>query len=289
MRLRPLLLSLCLALAGAPAFAQTAAAPQPAPLPPVAAGAPIEARHMASHRAAYRLTLDRARENSDVARAEGVMLFEVVDACDGWATRQRLTLTLTDRDGNQIESVSDYNTYESRDGTRLRFSLTQTSQGAVSSRVQGEAELTPQGGTVRYEQPTAREVALPAGTLLPMQHTIAALNAVRSGTRILALPLFDGTNADGPQDTTTVLAPWTAAQPQDRFPALANLGSARMRIAFFDRDASQQNGGAGTPDYEVSLRYYENGVADELKMDFGEFVVDGRLAELALLPSPCGG
>lgn len=286
MRLRSAL-TVCLALAGAPAFAQTAAAPQPAPPPPVAAGAPIEARHMVSHRAAYRLTLDRTRENSDVARAEGVMLFEVVDACDGWATRQRLTLTLTDRDGNQVESVSDYNTYESRDGTRLRFSLTQTSQGAVSSRTQGEAEVTPQGGTVRYEQPATRQVALPPGTLLPMAHTIAALNAVRAGNRILAVPLFDGTNAEGPQDTTTVMAPWAAAQPQDRFPALAQLGSSRMRIAFFDRNAGQQGSGAGTPDYEVSLRYYENGVADELKMDFGEFVVDGRMAELALLPSPC--
>ncbi|MDB5381290.1 MAG: hypothetical protein JWO26_922, partial [Rhodospirillales bacterium] len=26
---------------------------------------------------------------------------------------------------------------------------------------------------------------------------------------------------------------------------------------------------------------------DELKMDFGEFVVDGRMVELAVLPSPC--
>ena len=48
-----------------------------------------------------------------------------------------------------------------------------------------------------------------------------------------------------------------------------------------------QGGGAATPDYEVSMRYYENGVPDELKMDFGEFVVDGRLGELQPIPSPC--
>ena len=35
------------------------------------------------------------------------------------------------------------------------------------------------------------------------------------------------------------------------------------------------------------MRYFENGVADELKMDFGEFVVDGRLGELQAIPSPC--
>ncbi|MES2710328.1 MAG: DUF1849 family protein [Pseudomonadota bacterium] len=251
-------------------------------------GTPIEARHMAGHRAAYRLTLDRARENSDIAQASGAMLFEVLDACDGWTVRQRLTLKLVDRDGNETETVSDYSTYETRDGARLRFALTQSSQGAVSSQVQGEAEVTAAGGTVRFVQPQPRETPLPQGTLLPMAHTIATLNAARAGSRILAVPLLDGTTAGGAQDTTTVMSPWQAAAMTDpRFSALVPLGSSRMRIAFFDRDPGSQSGGAGTPDYEVSLRYYENGVADELKMDFGEFVVDGRMVELVVLPSPC--
>lgn len=251
-------------------------------------GSPIEARHMVGHRAAYRLTLDRARDNSDVAQASGAMLFEVLDACDGWTVRQRLTLKLVDRDGNETETVSDYSTYETRDGTRLRFSLTQSSQGAVSSQVQGEGEVTAAGGAVRFVQPEARELPLPPGTMLPMAHTIATLNAARAGSRILAAPLLDGTTAGGAQDTTTVMSPWQATVTVDpRFAALAPLGSSRMRIAFFDRDPGSQSGGAGTPDYEVSLRYFENGVADELKMDFGEFVVDGRLAELVVLPSPC--
>lgn len=271
-----------LALAFGMAFTAGGAAAQ------VPLGTPLEARHMVGHRAAYRLTLDRARDNSDVAQASGAMLFEVLDACDGWTVRQRLTLKLVDRDGNETETVSDYSTYETRDGTRLRFSLTQSSQGAVASQVQGEGEVTAAGGVVRYLQPQPREVPLPPGTLLPMAHTIATLNAARAGGRILAAPLLDGTTASGAQDTTTVMSPWQATVTVDpRLAALAPLGSSRMRIAFFDRDPGSQSGGAGTPDYEVSLRYFENGVADELKMDFGEFVVDGRLMELAVLPSPC--
>jgi hypothetical protein len=59
-----------------------------------------------------------------------------------------------------------------------------------------------------------------------------------------------------------------------------------MRVAFFDRNDTS-GGGASAPDYEVGLRYWENGVADELKMDFGEFVVDGKMEELKLLPGNC--
>ncbi|WP_240046974.1 cell envelope integrity EipB family protein [Paracraurococcus ruber] len=255
------------------------------PAPLLAAEPGAEA--MVGHRAAYRLTLDKVRENSDIARAEGVMLYEVVDSCDGWATRQRFTLRVTDRDGQDVETASDYSTFETKDGKRIRYSLTQTSQGAVSQRIAGEAEVTPEGGTARYTAPEAKEEDLPKGTLLPMLHTIRSLAAARAGTRMLVVPLFDGTSADGAQDTTTVISAWTPPQPNARFPDLAKLGSARMRVAFFDRDAGGAGGGASAPDYEVGLRYFENGVADDLKMDFGEFSVDGKLQELALLPNPC--
>ena len=256
-------------------------------LPGIPHAAQPGAEAMASHRAGYTMTLDRARDATSIARAEGVMLYEVVDACDGWATRQRFSLTITDRNGQDVETASDYSTYETKDGHSLRFSLTQTSQGAVSQRVAGEAEVTPDGGTVRYTEPQAKEEALPPGTLLPMLHTIRALAAARAGQRLLVTPLLDGTDPDGAQDTTTVLSGWTQPQPNDRFPVLATLGSARMRVAFFDRNAGSAGGGASAPEYEVGLRYFENGVADELNMDFGEFTVNGRMRELEMLPGGC--
>lgn len=244
--------------------------------------------HMLAHRAAYRLKLDSVRDNASIEQAEGIMLFEVIDACDAWASRQRFTLLVGDRDGNIVETTSDYATLEAKDGSSLRFSLTQMTGGAVTSRVAGDAMITPQGGRIRYQEPAATEEDLPPGTILPMIHTLRSLAAARAGQRIFVAPLFDGTSAEGAQDTTTIISGgWLAPQPNASFPLLTTLSSARMRIAFFERNGTGQGGGAATPDYEVSMRYYENGVADELKMDFGEFVVDGRLGELQPIPSPC--
>jgi len=257
------------------------------PMAPAQAAEP-GAEHMLAHRAAYRLKLDSVRDNASIEQAEGIMLFEVIDACDAWASRQRFTLLVGDRDGNVVETTSDYATLEAKDGSSLRFSLTQMTGGAITSRVAGEATITPQGGRIRYQEPAATEEDLPEGTILPMIHTLRSLAAARAGQRIYVAPLFDGTSADGAQDTTTIISGgWVGPQPNANFPLLSTLGSARMRIAFFDRNATGQGGGAATPDYEVSMRYFENGVADELKMDFGEFVVDGRLGELQPIPSPC--
>jgi len=240
---------------------------------------------MAAHRAAYRLDLAEGR-NSGIAAVRGAMVFDVNDACEGWTTRQRLTMNVVDRDGQEVETVSDYATYEAKDNSRLRFSLTQSSQGAVSQRVAGEAELNAGGtGRVRYSEPAGTEADLPAGTLLPMRHTVLTVEAARAGQRLLAAPLFDGTNDDGAQDTTTIIANWSAEAGKTAFPLLANLASGRMRIAFFDRATG--GAGAGQPEYEVGLRYYENGVADDLIMDFGEFSVRGTLLELVAVPGGC--
>jgi hypothetical protein len=274
-----------LALMAAPAAAQTT--PAAAPQHGVSAER-LQAgiRAMVAHRAAYRLDLGEGR-NSGITSVRGAMVFDVQDACEGWATRQRMTMTVVDRDGQEVDTVSDYATYEAKDGSRLRFSLTQTTGGAVSQRVAGEAELNPDGsGRVAFSEPAGKVEELPAGTILPMRHTVLSVEAARAGRRILAAPLFDGTSDEGAQDTTTVISNWgPAAAGEARFPLLAGQASGRMRIAFFERGAATS--GASQPDYEVGLRYFENGVADELAMDFGEFSVTGRMLELTSLPGGC--
>ena len=277
------LLALALILPATPGLTQ-GAKDAPAATAPLA---PLTARALASHRGIYSLTLDRARENATIVDVSGAMLFEIIDACESWASRQRFTMTLRDREGTELETGSDYATLESMDGRTLRFSLTHMTQGAIKSRVAGQAELTPDGsGVARYSEPEVKELPIPPGTLLPNTHTIAALNAARAGQRLLVAPIFDGTTADGAQQTTTVLSPWQGPQPVPEAPSLSTLGSSRMRIAFFEPDG-EQAGGARTPSYEVSLRYFENGVADDMIMDFGDFTVRAKLMKLENAPGGC--
>ncbi|RVT99212.1 DUF1849 family protein [Rhodovarius crocodyli] len=267
-------------LAGIAAVSLAWALPATAAEPQEGAGA------MLAHRAAYRLNLDRVRDQGGVQRAEGAMVFEIQDACEGWTTRQRFTLVVTDRDGNRIETSSDYSTFEAKDGSRLRFSLTQMTEGAVTQRISGEATRNPDGtGRVTYQDPAPNETQLPRGTLFPMMHTIRALATARAGQRILAAPLMDGTDEDGAQETSTfMIGAMQEPQANPRFPAMAGQAAQRMRISFFEPGSQA---GAGTPNYEVALRYYANGVADDVHMDFGEFSVAGELLELAPTPGGC--
>lgn len=272
------LAAVCLLLG--PGILPGLAAAAPAP-PPARPSVPL-----AAHRALYQLTKSSAvaaRGGREIAAAHGTMGYEVVDVCDGWATRQRLNMTITNADGQDTDMDSDYATWESKDGLSFRFHMVQKSDSAVTNQTDGSAHLTRTGGVgeVEYRLPKATKATLPAGTLFPMMHTLAIINAAREGRKFLALPLFDGTDDNGFEYSSIAVMDWKPPfQTEHSF--LNPLASTRVRIAFFDHTSED-----ATPTYEVAMRYWENGVADNMVMDFQDFVMSAKLTELAPLPKRC--
>lgn len=242
------------------------------------------AADLVPHTALYRLTLDHTKDGGVVA-ATGRMAFEMIDACDGWAVQQHLDLTLTNEGGQDVHMVSDYTTFEGKDGLSLRFRMHQANDGETPDDVSGTAKLDSPGGPglVSYDQPKTSTHKLPAGTLFPTAHTARILDEAVKRKKFLSLPLFDGTSAEGEQDSSVVMTGWDKPSPA-KLAALANLPNGRVRIAFFDRKASD---GSDGPDYEVAMRYFANGVADDMQMDFGDFVVAAKINKLTINKSSC--
>ena len=264
---------------GGPSTAD-AAGVLPAATPPLPARPAVP---LAAHRALYRLALDATRGNRQVAAAHGTMGYEVTDTCDGWASRQRLRMTISSGEGQDTEMESDYVTWESKDGTNFRFHMVQKTDSTVTSQTEGGARLTRAGGAgeARYRVPKDLKVALPAGTLFPMAHTAAILAAAREGRKFIALPLFDGTDEKGFEDSSAAIVDWKPPFPT-KHSLLTPLANTRVRLAFFDRSA-----GGIVPSYEVGMRYWENGVADDMQMDFGDFAMRATLTELSPIPRRC--
>ena len=258
-------------LASAPVWAVNSPTPAHTPVP------------LAAHRALYKLSLASTRGGREVTGASGTMGYEVSDVCDGWASRQRLRMTITSGDGQDMDMDSDYATWESKDGLSLRFHMVEKTDGSITSQTDGTARLTRAGGPgeVTYNVPKDTKVALPAGTLFPMMHTLAVINAARDGKKFAAFPLFDGTAENGVEDSSIAIIDWKAPYPTKQA-MLSPLASTRVRIAFFDHAS-----GSSTPTYEAAMRYWENGVADDMLMDFGDFVMHATLNELVPLPRHC--
>jgi len=255
---------------------------------PAAPAAPVPdaALPFVGQRALYTLTLAAPHDTSVVA-GSGRMGFEVLDACDGWAVRQRLEMTLVNSEGAVTHTLSDYATWEAKNGLVFRFHTLDLTNGEVTDRLAGEAHLDRTGGPgeVVYSEPSHSTVALPAGTLFPMAQTEAIILAARAGKKFMASPLFDGTDTTGASWSSVAIEGWDPAQPQageGRFAALAGLPSTYVRVAFFSHEPSVM-----LPDFQIGMRYFLNGVADDLAMDFSEFSMRGRMVHLSILPSHC--
>lgn len=233
--------------------------------------------------AIYDLTLSKVRTH-DVTGATGVMRFSVIDGCTGWGTTQDMTLLIRNADGSLNKSVTDYMTWETKDGKNLTFTLRESdNDGKPKIDDAGTATRDPTTGTgtVTYTTPAGRLMPLPPGTLFPMLHTETLLADGTAGKKIISVPLFDGTEATGAQSTFIAILGHQGPEKSE-FPALAKLPSTNVDIAFFDRGNQDQN-----PNFRSQMRYYDDGVATDIMLDFGDFVMHGKLEKLSIPPSTC--
>ncbi len=264
---RPLALFALLAMSSAPSL-----------VPGCAKADGITGQH-----ALYKLILSKLRTH-DITGATGEMRFDVVDGCTGWATTQHMTLILRNVDGSLQKSVTDYITWESKDGKTLTFTLRESdNDGKEQIDDAGIATHKPDGsGIVSYTTPASTQIRLPPGTLFPMQHTNALLAAGRQGQVFISPLLFDGTSANG-ADATFVTILGHHGPETTPWAALNTVPSTDVDIAFFDRKNDDEN-----PGFRSSMRYFDDGVATNMVMDFGDFVMNADLTQLAIPASPCG-
>jgi hypothetical protein len=250
------------------------------PLP--AAAASGAASGLTGQHALYDFTLTKLRTH-DITGASGQMSFDVVDGCTGWATTQHMILIIRNVDGTLNKSVSDYMTWETKDGKNLTFATRESdNDGPEQMDEAGSATRNADGsGIVTYTAPTKVQYTLPAGTLFPMLHTEALLAAGDNGQSFISPLLFDGTDTTGAQATFVSVLKHHPAEKTE-WPALNTIPSTDVDIAFFARKSDDE-----TPNFRTSMRYFDNGVADNLVLDFGDFAMTGKLARLTVPPSPC--
>lgn len=238
---------------------------------------------IAPHRAVYDLSLAKARSSRAASSVDGTMTFSWKDVCDGWSIAYDTEMELVFPERGTRSVAWRYTSWESNDSTRMRFFLQRYTNGRQTLARRGRAEKGPDGGEAVITEPEERTIALEAGTLFPGEHSRALINAAREGKRFVYEKVFDGTGEnDGLFVANAVVLEEKAGSPPDVDSALLKgTPSWRMNLAFYAPDSTE-----GTPQSEQSVRYYANGIAGTLTLDYGDFVVRATLAELTALDRP---
>lgn len=233
------------------------------------------------HEAVYELKL--ASQPDTIASVDARIALQLKpDGCEGLSLDYRFVARFHQSD--EI-TVTDQQTLsrESRIGDRFEFETKTLVDGAPQETVKGTAENAGGATRVAFTKPVERKAELPLANF-PLHHTNVLIESALAGKRVVEAKIFDGDNEPDKNLTTTALIVPTkvgeASEPnaaiRDR---VEGLRSWRITESYFNDDSN----GDGLPIFETRYRLYENGVTDELYMDFGDYALAGKLGRLEYL------
>jgi len=239
---------------------------------------------IAPHRALYSMTLGSARNDSGVVDARGTMDYEWGETCDGWTIEQRYRLRMRYGETPDVDIVSSFVTWESKDGLRYRFNQKQSRNGELDQDIRGEAKLDApgKGGSVEFTKPKPQTLKLDPGVLFPSAHTILLIDKAREGENFLSRQVFDGaTDENAVQVSAAIGVKITADPAAVKLSPLLQRPGWRVRLAFFPVDTSVEK-----PDYELGMRLLDNGVSQDMLIDYGEYSIRAKLDDIEPLAKP---
>ncbi len=253
--------------------------------------APKMPTKLAAHRAIYEMTLDDARSASGITGIDGRMVFEFTGSeCDGYSLNMRMVTQMTDSQGQTNLTDLRSSTWEQGDGQKFRFQSAQYLNDKLGDVTMGRAvrETPNEAVKVKLSQPSTDELNLSGPLLFPTQHSLALIEAARTGRNLFQARVYDGSEKGRKvYDTTAFIG--TEVQPGNdakletaaKDKGLGELASWPVSIGYFEA-----KGGDLTPSYQIDFRLYENGVSRELLIDYGDFSIHGTLSSLEYLKAP---
>jgi len=216
-------------------------------------------------------------------------VFEIAgNACEGYTMSQRLVVWMGN--GDEGDQLLDFrvSTFESGDGGLYRFSSRTYLDDRIVEQATGTAERKPGSVEVALDNPDKKSLSFDSSVMFPSQHLHALLAAARSDQRFFSTGIYEGAGQGERADTVTAVI-GSAERGDDPDGLISGKKAWPVSIAYFSEDGSKEDKtGEEVPDYQMSFVLFENGVAGDLQMNYGDYILSGKLEKLdALDTSEC--
>jgi outer membrane protein OmpA-like peptidoglycan-associated protein len=171
-------------------------------------------------------------------------------------------------------------------GPMATLAAQETTAKPAGNPVEILLEPTTRGGVASFSKPEQVTIPLRPGVLFPTAHTLFLIDQAQAGVRFVVRRVFDGTTVDDATTISAVIGPTLkpGEENADEHPIkspLLDRPSWHMRLGFFPADSKAEE-----PDYELGMRLMDNGVSQNMALDYGDYIVDARLDHIEPLPHP---
>jgi hypothetical protein len=248
------------------------------------------AAELASHRAVYDLQLSATESSADIAGLSGRMVLEWSgNSCDGYTLNQRLVTQMSDTDGGVAVRDLRMASWESGEGDQFRYEVKRFAGSQLEETVSGFAERSVGTSSAVFSEPDGVELDLPQDVIFPSEFVRDLVATAVDGKSLMTASVFEGAETDRyyvvssfigkPSDSAALDTPTMSGEGQ----TLTGAPSWPVQVSYF-----LPNDNEGLPDYQVSYRLFANGVSSNMRLDYGDIVIDGLLKEVTYLAQePC--
>jgi hypothetical protein len=248
---------------------------------------------LAPHRAVYELELDGSDTSGMLAAFNGRLVIDITGSvCEGYAINTRYVYRRRASDGDEVLTDLRTSQFEGAGAEEFRFSHRRFDNDKLVQQSEGSVAREEGGIDISLVKPSERQVSVKKPVMFPNQHVMELLNAAMKGERKLSATIYDGSkDADELIDTFAVLGSRNAPGEGDGGESPEGVGDMAnwpISIGYFDGGLIDTAAGKEeqTPLYTMSFKLFENGVSDQIRIDYGTFVLEGALVELELRDAP---
>jgi len=240
---------------------------------------------LSGHLAVYDLAFDSAQANSGVIGAEGRYVYELDDACEGYALNERLVVKIARTEDNIL---TDYrlSAFESLDGSQYRFSTSTDYNGQTAQKADGNLVADLEGKSAELDYEIADDVTFEHSVLAPVAFVRAVIEAALAGEERHAAMIFDGEVEAPTYYAATRIAEVAEDETVEGAEELSELKSWKINTAYFPPETDGEGEGV-TPKFAFSATVFENGVMADLRLDYVQFALNATLADLEVRESDC--
>lgn len=238
------------------------------------------------HRAIYDLKLDNAQDSSGITGLTGRMVYEFNGSdCEGYTTNFRFVTRVDMEEQPQRVTDQQTTTFETANGEKFRFVNKTFVDQSLTKEVRGDASLLKDKTEISLTKPVASKEDLDLSQF-PTRHMQQLIEKAIAGEVFYQTKLFDGSeDANKIMATTVVIGKSGVTEPDDEIKHMGPLAKDAtwpVSIAYFDEKEKAES----LPSYRINFKMYRNGVTRDLKMDYGDFSMTGKLVNLELFDAP---
>lgn len=247
-----------------------------------AATASAAAPFLAPHRAVYDISLKSAEERSGIKGAQGRMVIEFLGSgCEGWTINFRMMNQFFLSGGKSRVLDSRSSMWESGDNDKLRYVQSQYVDSQLQEEKELKAELKDGTGGGAITKPAPEMFTLPEGVIFPVNHQLKLVQAAIDGKSRDETLLYDGSDGANPAIAISFIGNRKEPAPaaaDEKLEGVSGQPGWPVSISYYKPEKKEQE----TPDYQVNMLLYQNGVSGDMTLNYGDFELAAKLTDLKM-------